>query len=331
MLWKILVLLTVAVFFICFFSSCAKPVDEDAPIVTKAPSNYIDPDAQIDDETKPAFEIPVLGMFDGTPLIEGMTPAVYPKINGSTACIPLLTNVMATICGITADEAEPFISVSGGTGAVWEWLMYSRGMAVVYEAPADMQDMIVEKNFDIVPYGLDALVFIVNDDNPVENLSTEQLISIYTGQIKDWNAVGGEKGPIVAYQRNYKSGSQTLFLSLLMKDNEPETPPSEQMPGFMDDLIDAVSTYDGSGGAIGFSVYYYAELMYTYPNLKILSIDGIKPSARTIADGTYPLINEFYLVIDREPQDPYLTAIRQWMLSEDGKQVLIDCGYIPAF
>ena len=331
MLRKILALLAVAVFLICSFSSCAKPVDEDDAIGTDAPGHDTDPGAQNVGDTKPAFEMPALGVFDGTPLIEGMTPAAYPKINGSTACIPLLTNVMAAICGITAEEAEPFISVSGGTGAVWEWLMYSRGMAVVYEAPADMQDRIAVKNFDITPYGLDALVFIVKDDNPVDNLSTAQLIGIYTGQIKDWSEVGGEQGPIVAYQRNYESGSQTLFLSLLMKDIEPETPPSEQMPGFMGGLIDAISTYDGSGGAIGFSVYYYAELMYTYPNLKILSVDGIKPSAQTIADGTYPLINEFYLVIDRKSEDPQLTAIHQWMLSEKGKQVLIDCGYIPAF
>ncbi|MCL1830553.1 MAG: hypothetical protein FWG21_03895 [Oscillospiraceae bacterium] len=46
-----------------------------------------------------------------------------------------------------------------------------------------------------------------------------------------------------------------MFLKLLMKDVEPETPPREQVPGFVGGLIDAISEYGGSGGAIGFSVY----------------------------------------------------------------------------
>ncbi|MCL1830554.1 MAG: substrate-binding domain-containing protein [Oscillospiraceae bacterium] len=68
-----------------------------------------------------------------------------------------------------------------------------------YEAPDTLTDQIENSSLDIIPYGLDALVFIVNKNNPINNLTTEQLIGIYTGQIKDWSEVGGDNGPIVAF------------------------------------------------------------------------------------------------------------------------------------
>jgi len=327
---KVFALSIALILFLSLPAGCSKPADGEYSGPADVQGQKDNDATPVTGNTKPAFDI-TAPTAEGIPLIEGITLSTYPRVNGSTACLPLLVGVMAKVCGITTEEAEPLVSISGGTGAVWDWLLYNDGMAVVYEAPEENKALIAEKNLDIRPYGIDALVFIVNKDNPVDNLTTEQLIGIYTGKITDWSEVGGNQGPIVAYQRNQESGSQTLFLSLLMKDIKPQTPPSEQMPGFMSGLIDAISNYDGSGSAIGFSVYYYAELMYTYPNLKILSVDGVKPSVETIAKRAYPFVNEFYLVIGNPDQDLNLAALHQWMLSEDARQLLIDLGYIPIF
>jgi len=88
--------------------------------------------------------------------------------------------------------------------------------------------------------------------------------------------------PIAAFQRNGNSGSQTLFLKLLMKDSKTMAPREGLVPGGMFALIEGVSAYDGTGGAIGYSVFYYASLMYANPDIKLLSVNGIAPSNESI-------------------------------------------------
>jgi phosphate transport system substrate-binding protein len=95
-------------------------------------------------------------------------------------------------------------------------------------------------------------------------------------------------------------------------------------------LIDAVSSFDGSGGAIGFSVYYYANLMNERPNLKLLSVDGIAPSAESIGGGSYPLVNDFYAVIRKSaPADSPARLLRDWLLTEEGKAFMREANYVP--
>lgn len=268
-------------------------------------------------------------------LPSGVGAGNYPAVDGSTANIPLMARLYGEICGVPREEAETMVQASGGTGAVWRNMMWDGAdLLLVYEAPdnikAEMRDMELLDRLEIVPIGRDGLVFLVNSQNPVDSITREQLIGIYTGKITDWSELGGESGPIAAFQRNFESGSQTLFLGLLMKDTEPMEPPTELRPAGMGALIDAVAEYDGSGGAIGFSVYYYANLMYENPNLKLLAVDGVEPTAESIRDGSYPLVNDFYAVIrNNEPEDSPSRVLRDWLLTADGKRLLTDEGYIP--
>ena len=70
-------------------------------------------------------------------------------------------------------------------------------------------------------------------------------------------------------------------------------------------------------------------MMYTNENLKIISVDGVTPTVVTISEGSYPFINEFYLVKSRDARSMGYTFLYEWMLSDDAKQLLIDCGYVP--
>jgi phosphate transport system substrate-binding protein len=94
--------------------------------------------------------------------------------------------------------------------------------------------------------------------------------------------------------------------------------------------MDMLSEYDGSGGAIGYSVFYYANLMYEKPNLKLLKVDGTAPSAESIGSGGYPLTNEFYAVIHKEaPADSPARLIRDWLLTGAGKDFMRAANYVP--
>lgn len=183
---------------------------------------------------------------------------------------------------------------------------------------------------EIAPLGRDALVFINNEKNPVSTLSQQQLVDIYMGHITNWKDVGGENQDIIAYQRKETSGSQSLFMKLLMQGQQPMEAPQALKPSAMDMLIDELAQYNNEGNALGYSVFYYASYMYQQPGLKMLAVDGVIPSDTTIADGSYPLLNEYYVVIRAdEPIDSPARQLRDWLLSAEGKAAIEKAGYIP--
>ena len=124
----------------------------------------------------------------------------------------------------------------------------------------------------------------MNEDNPVQSLTRQQLRDIYAGKITNWKDVGGEDADIVAFQRREDSGSQTLFQKLLIQGGELMDAPTELAPALMGELVDDIAEYNNAANAIGFSVYYYISEMYSKPGLRLLAVDGVTPSADTIAD-----------------------------------------------
>ena len=106
--------------------------------------------------------------------------------------------------------------------------------------------------------------------------------------------------------------------------------PTELFPTEMGELIERLAEYNNAGSALGYSVFYYASYMYTKPGLKFLSVDGVFPSDETIADASYPLLNEYYAVYRAdEPEDSPARQIAQWLTTEEGAACIRDAGYIP--
>ncbi|MBQ2888171.1 MAG: substrate-binding domain-containing protein [Firmicutes bacterium] len=261
-----------------------------------------------------------------------LTPEEYPVVDGSTANLPMMVQIMQETTGITQAEAEQYTTCNKTSGA-WYQLAYGYSdLLLVYEAAEVVKDELanIGTELDITPIGRDALVFIVNEDNPVQNLTRQQLIDIYTGQITNWQQVGGADLPIVAFQRPDASGSQSLFMKLLMTDDEPMAAPTELRPAEMGELIEDLATYDNTDNALGFSVFYYANYMYSQPGLRFVAVDGVLPSDETIADGTYPLLNEYYLAVRAdEPADSPTMRLHDWILSDKGEAAIRAAGYIP--
>ena len=259
----------------------------------------------------------------------------FPKLDGSTACIPLMAQMMADTTGMDLEEAQSIISVST-TAYAWESFgLYNTDtkMLVVYEAPDSVKEELEAANVQLEqkPIGVDALVFIVNEDNPVTDLTQQQLRDIYAGKITNWKDVGGQDLDIVAFQRRSDSGSQTLFQKLLIQGGELMDPPTELAPTAMGELVDSLATYNNSANAIGFSVYYYIDQMYSQPGLRLLSVDGVMPSNDTLADGSYPLCNDFYAVIrpDAAADSPE-RQLYDWLDTEAGQACIKKAGYVPA-
>ncbi len=265
-----------------------------------------------------------------------LAPEDFPGVDGSTACIPLIAQIIADTTGTDLTEAQSAVNVST-TAYAWENLgvydSYPIRLLIVYEAPDYVKEEIAQAGTQLEQkaIGRDALVFIVNEDNPVQSLTLDQLRDIYAGRITNWKEVGGSDLPIVAFQRGEDSGSQTLFRSLLIGDGDLMEAPTELAPTSMGGLVDSIASYNNSANAIGFSVYYYIDQMYSQPGLRLLAVENVTPSNDTIASQEYPLCNDFYAVIRAsESSSSPARQVYDWLSTEDGIRCIQSAGYVPA-
>lgn len=256
----------------------------------------------------------------------------YPRVDGSTANMPMMAQIRSSYLGETLTEAENNTEVTT-TDYAWRNLLDGNAdLLLVYEPSSETKEIIDKSpiKLKVTPIGVDALVFIVNAQNKVKNLTTEQLRDIYTEKITNWKELGGDDQKIEAYQRVLNSGSQTLFLNLVMKDVTPVDAPKKYRIEGMDGLIETLASYNNSGNAIGYSVFYYAKKMYAVPGLELISIDGVMPSDETIGDRKYPFLNEYYLVIREDTSaDSETMKLYNYILSDKGKEDIKKAGYIP--
>ena len=263
----------------------------------------------------------------------------FPITDGSTACIPLIAQIMADTTGLDLETARSAVTTNT-TAQAWRNLgLYGNNygdsvkLIIAYEAPESVKEELKTDGdpLEQKAIGRDALVFIVNEDNPVQSLTRQQLKDIYAGTITNWKDVGGKDQEIVAFQRGEDSGSQTLFKKLLIQGGELMTPPSELAPAEMGELVDSIADYNNSANAIGFSVYYYIDQMYSKPGLRLLAVDDVAPSNDTLADGSYPLCNDFYAVIHPDAAaDSPERRLYDWLDTADGIACIQKAGYVPA-
>ena len=116
-------------------------------------------------------------------------------------------------------------------------------------APEVLSELTEQDRWLLTPFATDALVFVVNQDNPVDSLTVEEIQKIYTGEITNWSQVGGEDLEIAAFQRNQGAGSQTMFEKLVMDGLTPMDPPEAWVSDSMLGLLEGVRSYDNSPAA----------------------------------------------------------------------------------
>ncbi|MCQ2530804.1 MAG: substrate-binding domain-containing protein [Lachnospiraceae bacterium] len=178
----------------------------------------------------------------------------------------------------------------------------------------------------ITPIGQEAFVFFVEADNPVENLTSEQVKAIYHGDITNWKELGGENQNIRAFQRPKNSGSQTM-MEYFMDDVSLKEPETYEMVNAMDGVIRQVAQYANEEGAIGYSFRYFLEELVQEKGVKMLSIDGVYPSLENIENGTYPLTTDVCLITREDEMNPYVQQMIDFILSEEGQRIVTKTGY----
>jgi ABC-type phosphate transport system substrate-binding protein len=342
---KKLSLILVAVLLLSLFAACADTGSSagttapgtDAPATDAPKTDAPGTDAPVTDtpstdapaSTAPATEAPETQPAN----VFRFTRENFPRLDGSTACIPLGEAICSVLLGESREQVQDLVKFNRTTQSFRNLMEGSCDLLISGEPNAAVYDEMKEQGFeaDIATFARDGLVFLVNENNPVDNLSTEQLRGIYSGKITNWKEVGGEDAPIIPIQRNEGAGSQALMKKLVMKDLPLMDAPAEYVPGSMGELMTVVKSYDASANAIGYSVYYYAHDMEMAKGLKLLKVDGVEPTRDTIRDQSYPHLNAYYCVIAHSvPENSPIRILYNWIMSEDGQRLIAREGYVSA-
>ncbi len=256
----------------------------------------------------------------------------FPLTDGSTSTIPLDAAVRSAIFNTGLDYETDNVKHTTTFGSFERLLSGEVDLTYTVPLSAEQKQAAKDANIELetVPIAKEAFVFVLNAKNPVTSLTQKQLRGIYSGKITNWKQVGGNDAPIVAYQRNKTSGSQT-YMTAFMGDTPLTEPPKTLVAESMGGLMDAIALYDNAENAIGYSVYAYAADMYgTGTELKFAAVDGIAPDDTTMTNGTYPLLSENYAIFRAsEPQGSPARVLAQWLVTEDGQQAVANGGYIP--
>ena len=131
----------------------------------------------------------------------------------------------------------------------------------------------------------DGIAIIVNPENKVKDLKVEQIADIYTGKVKNWSDVGGDKGDIVLIGREAGSGTRDGFESITGTEDKCKYGQELTSTG------DVITTVANNPNAIG-----YASLASVDDSVKALAVDGVTPSEDTVKDASYKIQRPFVFV-----------------------------------
>jgi len=264
--------------------------------------------------------------------IDSKTPKLtgdLPIIDGAAAFFPVYSAFVNALYPETTELYDGVFEYNNTPGG-YALLAEKRIDLFLGVYPSEEQKAYAEEcgtTFIYTPVGTEAFVFFVHKDNPIDNLTTEQIKGIYSGEITNWKQVGGKNGEIAAFQRNEGSGSQSM-LQRFMGDKPIMEAPTEMVNTMMAGIIEQVSNYRSKSNSIGFSFRYYVEGIIQNPDIKVLSVDGIAPTAENMRNGSYPIVTPMYAVTYEENTNENVDLLLRWILSEEGQYIIEETGYV---
>ncbi len=242
-------------------------------------------------------------------------------ITGSTTVLPVVQRAgeafMAANPGIT-------LAISGG-GSGNGIKALNEGLCQIAMSSRDIKDSEVKEgqskgvNPVRTSVAVDALVPVVNPENPVKNLTAAQLKDIYAGRITNWKDLGGNDEKIVVISRDTSSGTFETWMELIM--DKEKVAPSALLQASNGAVAQAVAKNKRAIGYIGFG--------YLNPNLKKLDVNGVEATAQTALSKTWPISRELYVFTNGQPEGGAKKFIDYLLDPQKGQKAVLETGYIP--
>jgi phosphate transport system substrate-binding protein len=235
------------------------------------------------------------------------------------------------------ENSQVSISVTGGGSGTGITAMINGTVDIANASRAMKEDEIGQAEANgITPIEFvvarDAIAVVVNPQNPVRQLTLQQLSDIYSGVINNWSEVGGEDRPIVRLSRETNSGTHVYFLETVIRlgDKISTTlfstdtlllPSSEVIINEVRQNPNAIG-YDGLG-------YIPPDLMESV--LAVGTVAGgvfVRPTVATVNDNSYPIARDLYMYTAGQPEGAVQDYLA-WILSAEAQAIVADLGFVP--
>ena len=221
---------------------------------------------------------------------------------------------------------ESFMEANSGTTFTYNPTGSGSGIQAVSEGRCDiglssraLKDDEKTSGLKETTLALDGIAIIVNPQNPVQDLTLEQIAKIYTGEITNWKDVGGEDAEIVLVGREAGSGTRDGFESIT------DTKDACQYRQELTSTGDVITTVSRNPNAIG-----YASLAAIKDSVKALTVNGVAPTEATVKDGTY-LVQRPFVLVTKEGVALSETAQKffDFATSADAASIISAAGAVP--
>lgn len=254
-------------------------------------------------------------------LVISMFTGCGKQITGSVA-----TDGSTSMENVIGSLKETFEAENKGINVTYNPTGSGTGITAVAEgrcdiglSSRDLKDEEKAKGLTGTVLAYDGIAIIINPANPISDLTLEDIAKIYTGEIKNWNEVGGNDAEIVLIGREAGSGTRDGFESITKTAEKCKYRQELTSTG------DVITTVAGNPAAIG-----YASLASVKDSVKALKVDGVAPSEATIKDGSYKVQRNFVLVTRT---DSNLSDAAQkffdYIISSDASEVIKNAGAVP--
>ncbi len=243
-------------------------------------------------------------------------------IKGSTTVLPV-----AQVTSETYMKLHPGVNISlsgGGSGNGIKALI--DGSTSIANSSRFIKDKEVklaqEKGVYPVPHrvAIDAIVPIVHPDNPVADLSVEQLSLIYQGKITNWKEVGGKDLQIVVVSRDTSSGTYEVWEEKVL--HKAKVSPKAQLQASNGAVVQTVSKNRYAIGYIG--------LGYLNDSVRGLTVNGIEATAASALSGAYLIARPLFMFTSGWPAGVVADFIT-FVVSKDGQELVRKEGFVPLF
>lgn len=229
-------------------------------------------------------------------------------LNGSTS--------MTSVCDALGEafmEKYPNVTYEkANTGSGSAVTAVNDGNAMIGDLSRDLKDEENPDNFDIYVIALDGIAVAVNNENPVSDLTQDQIAKIFTGEITNWSEVGGDDAAITVIGRESSSGTRDGFESIF---NVADKCKYAAELGETGQVVQRVSS---DKNAIGYVSLASAE------GVKALKVDGVEATEENVSNGTYKVQRNFTQITKKGSTDPIIKAWFDFLRSDEGQQIIKD-------